>query len=85
METADGPVRYVLSLTEHQDAREDRVSQPAFQWKSVEMAPEELLAKLTALTHQAAEDPNAFFLSGEALDRQLDRWDRRKKRRKRRR
>jgi hypothetical protein len=85
VETADGPVRYVLSVAEHQGAREDRVAQPAFKWKAVEMAPEEFLAKLTALACQAGEDPNAFVLAGEALDRQLDRWERRKKRRKRRR
>lgn len=85
VETADGPARYVLSLAEHQAAREDRVARPAFKWQAVEMSPEELLAKLTALTRQAEEDPNAFVLSGEALDRQLDRFNRRKKRRKRRR
>jgi hypothetical protein len=87
VETSDGPVRYVLSVADLKGVREDRVSQPAFQWKPVEMAPEALLAKLTALACQAGEDPNAFVLAGEALDRQLDRWNqqKRKKRKKRRR
>lgn len=87
VESADGPVRYELSLAAHVDLEEDRVSSSAFKWQEVELAPQEFIARFNELTRQVVEDPNAFFLSGEALDRQLGRWNRekKKKRKKRRR
>lgn len=85
VETADGPVRYVLSLAARGEAREERASPPAFHWQATEHSPEEFLGRFNELARQASEDPIAFFLSGEALERQLDRFNRRKKRRKRRR
>jgi hypothetical protein len=85
VETSDGPLRYVLSLEEREGGREEQVPHPAFQWQAVELPPGDLLTRFNELARQAGEDPNAFFLSGEALERQLDRWNRRKKRRRRRR
>ena len=85
VETSDGPVRYVLSVERPEETREEQVPHPAFQWQAGELSPEEFLTRFDELSRQAGEDPNAFFLAGEALERQLDRWTRRKKRRRRRR